>query len=393
MLLGGNDMDSPHGQHEDERVSVNQHERFPRLIWPIAFRLALVVLFGIPIIWVIEAMTGAMHTDCASGPFLIGFLILTVMIGIPSLVVAVGLALRKRRTAWFAIVYDMLAGSAILAFAISGFTRAFVTPAFPTLGMLLGTFYDIVLFPHDHYEPNRLSDILMLPGFAAFALALIAEGAYLLHRMRVGRKTWSVCGCAVAAILALSLGSRWIQARQLNPLLDYTRAHWMNVPRGSDVSLRDEQGYSCSLDIRKPDEVFITIWLNQQDWKHYEVPAWVRQQIKGGHPRPEHHVVVKKHCGRWYFVGDQNPSDGWECLMAGSSDWQAHPPKTADDALKLIREVGVTDPDLRLAGETKMFDGSRRAFCFWSPRAQGTYAVPVGDGRIHLFLRDDVDIR
>lgn len=371
-------------------------ERFSKLDWPIVFRVVLAVLFGLRIVWfIIQAGPNAMRGDVVATTYIMMVVAVIVLVGIPTLITARGLTKRKPKTVWFVVACDVLIGAAVLSFSISAYCKTFVTPAFPTLGGFLFMFWSVVLFPQHHYEPNRLSDVLMIPAFAAFALALIAEAVYLLRQMQVGRKTWSVCACAAAAILALSLGSKWIQSRQLNPLLAYTRAHWIDIPKGSDVRLRDEQGYSCSLEILEPNKTFITIWLNQQDWKRLSHPAWELKEIakiKGAHPPVEHHVVVKEHRGRWYFVGDQHPSDGWECLVAGSSAWHAHPVKTADDALRLVRDVGVSDPGLQKIEDQTMYRG-KRTFCFWSPRALGTYVVLVGEGRVHLFLRDSVDIR
>lgn len=88
-----------------------------------------------------------------------------------------------------------------------------------------------------------------------------------------------------------------------------------------------------------------------------------------------------------------DPNKDRATLVAGTSDSQSHPPETADQAAKLVRAVGIKDPDLRPVGETKVFSGTRKAFCFWSPRADGTYIVPEGDGRVHLHLREKVEIR
>ena len=364
----------------------------PRRPWiVIVLRLALVVLFATPVVWFVEAITGAVKTDSVSGPLTIVFLMLTVVVGVPSLVIATGLLKRRRWAAWLSIVFDVLFGSAILSFVVSGLSKAFVTPAYGRLGMLLTFYYSTVLFPSDHYDPKSLSHLLMLPAFAVFALILLAEGAYLLHWMNVPRRKWSAWGCAVVAIIALSVVPKWLQSRQFSSLLTYARTQWIEIPEESRTYYRDQAGYSRFLEIHTPSGVFVTIWLNRQDWRRDD-PAYSRHGLNAkNEPVLVQPLPRVKHQGRWYFFGRQNPSDGWECLRASVSARGTETPESSDDALELIRAVGVTDPDLRPAPGTTMYR-DRKTFCFWSPRARGIYAVPVKERDVYLFLRDAVSI-
>ena len=333
--------------------SDTEHGRLPRMTGVIVFRFLVMAFFCLPFLWFILGVAQVIPVDSASGPLILVGMLVAIVTGVPSLVIAIGLLKRRHWAGWLAVMYDSLWSPIFLAILISANSLSFSKVAFGILSQYMQSMLNI-LVGANRWDPRE--DILLALVIGALGVAFFMEGAYLLRKMKTRLFVWMMFGAVVAAILMVGLLPGWLQLRELRPLISYAETHWIEIPKGSRITFQHD-----AVDIHATNGNFAYIW------------------------------HIKSTRGPWRLKGGHDRKKAATALMAGSPHSQDNPPESPDDALKLVRALGVTDPGLRRVADTKMFD--RTAYCFWSPRARGTYAVPVGDGRIYLFLRDNVVVR
>lgn len=285
---------------------------------------------------------------------------LGIPFSVPSVVIAIGMKARKRWTAHLAMIFDVFMGSALLAVAITSSIHYFVSDAFSTYSLPY-TLYFTLLFNVTGPEPPIYRIIISEAVMILLPIAFLIEGTYLARMLRVNRAAIILYGSAAILILSIGLVPRVIESAHIKPVLSYCNANWFAVPRHAKTFVSNNR-FNGQTEINATSAAdFTSIGINA---------------------RPQQN-------GKWLIESDRDPRQ-LASISSGSRDTDMHPPHSQDDAIGLLRKLGVNDPDLRLVSPIKVYNGTSTTWCFKSPKAKGTYVVTEGDGRVYLQLDHDI---
>jgi hypothetical protein len=284
-------------------------------------------------------LVSGQRLDSASGP-IVGLLLLfglppAVCIGLPSIVIGCGLWRRRRWAIWAALIHD---GTLVSCF----------------IGYVLA-----LLFLGNYRSGSLQGAVIWVPLGMVFWLVPVAEGFYLLGAVtNLRSRRLAFAAAAFIALLGtflVSVGAEFRRVSEVEPLIAYARAHWVDLPRTS-IKVVSSDSMSAIL-VATPSA-------------QWEIMA---------------HRVRR---GQWFFKGGSElvPEHIALEIRPVSPVWAA----TAGDARKMLEAFGVSDPNLRASGV--LYTSTAEGYRFWSPRARGTFVVWKGYGAVGLYLQRDARI-
>jgi hypothetical protein len=314
----------------EEQEGVGSPPPFPPLravIWA-RFGVAALTLWA----WLTFGLMGLHETHGEPGEVLAFLLLFPVLsaiplitFGLPSFFIALCLLQRSHAAIRVALWHDAL----ILSGSIMG---------------LIPTWYQ-------HFEAWDPPTLMMAGGRgAAVGLAFAAEAAYILRRAFKWRPAWSVFALLAAGLISTVMivpHVLWARmVRDVQPLLTYVNAYWLDIPPGAGVAL----GQRPKLPDVHTDQIMI----------RGQRITWALSADHG----PD---------GRWTFPKGQFPADPTFSGSPSASGEERHV-RSLDEAKDLLLQAGVVDSGLQ--PQRVATDGSTYyEFWFWSPLGQGRYRV------------------
>ncbi len=280
-------------------------------------RLVIAAVFIGLLVWALTMM-GQERTPDAEGYAWIYFIFggLALLIGLPSLVIGLGLLYRRTWAYHAAIWHDF----------------AFV----------------LLIFYSVSQSPDR---VRLLPALlmAVLPLAEVSILPLLITRSRPTSVMLPVLLVVAGSLAFLNpVMSRNQDYQQVRPVVDYAKAHWLDIPDVRRVETSDVNAASVSVFLWGPGSKAAVI------------------------------TAAKESGGRWRLptrdvIGKSRPALIYE------SSAVARRAESPEGALAILRDAGVKNDDLVYAGT--IMDESRLHYRFRSAKAGGSYYVPnIGTG-------------
>lgn len=185
-----------------EQTSAAPPERFPLLTGVIVFRLGL-VLYSIGLVLAVMHWVQPSAADSSALERLATALRGLLLLGMPSLIISIGLLLRQRWMGWAVVAFDCV----WVAFSMGGGLTRYVLD-------------------------DRIGSVLL--GAMLFG-GFFCEGLSVLRRLCGTRRAW--IAFAVVSAVAFCFGVRWFLApriaaiNRVRPVIDYADATWFKMPR------------------------------------------------------------------------------------------------------------------------------------------------------------------
>ncbi len=328
-------MGKPNTQHNLSNIINKQDRLFMETVGQ--KRLAIGLICWIPFIIATlgNSRSGGYHPPAP--PFVRALLIyglpLALCVGIPYIITGIGLWRRSRWAIWNALIYDGALVSCIIG--------CYITSHFLIIyqqGSLLGAITLIVF------------DII----FWVFG---IVEGLYLLRSLanplvhRLSYIAVAVTILATVSLISASIGLRRIA--EYKPLISYVRANWVDFTKTSGAKyVYSFSRYRFSSSPLHDDWIVTPSVVNSDIWL-----------FKGRSDYTAQNVAMKLITTSLYKT-------------RVGSEYQAR---------NILRDVGVQDPNLLSVGEKYIFGD--HGYCFWSPKAGGTFYVDSKGGGVRLYLQ------
>ena len=266
---------------------------------------------------------------------------LLATLGLPSLLIALGLRRSSRAAVRWALVHDLL----ILVVSVVQVTSSLRQPYGWSLAML------------------RVSS----GPWVALGLAFGAEAAYLLRGVSKWRPAWFAYGLFAAALLAaVTILPKMIHAERaddVKPLLSYVNAHWVKTPPGARLSLGQRAaGPGTHTD-------YISVRGEELSWS-----------LSAEH----------RSDGRWVL---QRPQGYDYTLQCSFNPPTARRVFNSNQAKALLLNCGVVDTNLEPGRIiTSQTPGGVREYEFRSPLGKGYYRVAEVSSAIRFYLEQPVEV-
>jgi hypothetical protein len=266
---------------------------------------------------------------------------LLASLGLPSLLIALGLRRASRAAVRWALVHDLL----ILVFSV----------------------VQIILTLRQPYGWSLLWLLIGSSRWVVLGLTFGAEAAYLVRAVWKWRPAWFAYGLFAAGLLSAvtilpgALHSQ--RAHDIKPLLAYVNAHWVKTPAGARLSLsRRAAGPGTHTD-------YVSVRGEELSWSL----------------SAEHRAD-----GRWVLPKPRGYDYTLQCSF--------NPPVarrlfTSDHAKALLLNCGVVDTNLEPARTiTPQTPGGLREYEFRSPLGKGYYRVGEVTSAIRFYLEQPVEV-
>ncbi len=318
--------------HQKSEASTFQNRiGFPRLI--VAFACWLPLCLSTP-----GRYFRPPSSTVVSGILIYGYP-LAFCIGTSCFITAMGLWRYKRWALWSGMIYDGILVSWIVGYLFAA---------------------HFLIIP----QHGSLFTLILLLAFDLFYwLIPVKEGLYLLSsvtKLRSHRIAFITTALTILLVVScFSFNSGLQKISELRPLTDYVHTHWIDHTK--NVGLVYDGGHN--LRTRVYGSILNDFWLI--------TPTCVEKND-------------------WVFTGCDNLLHRHRAIRLHPSSLYTSRVYTEYRAQNILKEVGVSDPDLCAIGIKHIW--AEAGYCYWSPKANGTFIVYTKDGSVDLFLQKNVKI-